>query len=133
MARLTCWMLLAASVLLAGFGCSKTVERQVAVFPVDGQLSVGGQPAVGAVVTFHAQNADASSQPITAKVRDDGHFVAVQPDGANGLPEGEFSLTAIWLEGEKDRLAGKYSDPAQPLSKITVKPGINLLPPIRLP
>jgi len=131
--RLAFKLMLILTGALAPVGCSESTERQVAVFPVDGQLVVGGKPAIGAVVTFHPAASDSVGKESTAVVRADGHFVATQPDGANGLPEGDYALTVIWPEGENDHLNGKYGDPTSPISRITVKPGVNLLPPVRLP
>jgi hypothetical protein len=115
-------------------GCSKSNDRAVAVYPVDGQLFVGGQPAVEAVVVFHPTVSEANAVVVTAEVGLNGHFIATQPDGAAGLPEGDYRLTATWPDGDgdTDRFNGKYSDPEQPLMEISVKPTINLLPPIRL-
>ena len=113
-------------------GCSNSIARQVPVYPVDGQLYVDGKPAVGALVTFHPTGGNATPSKEVV-VRADGHFVATQPDGAVGLPEGTYSLTATWPESGTDRLAGKYADKASPLAQVTVTSGINLIPPIKLP
>lgn len=124
-------VVVACAVMFAG--CSGSIERTVAVYPVDGQLVVGGQAPSGAVVTFHPAVPGESSASLIAVVRADGHFVAKQPDGAVGLPEGNYKLTVTWPEQDKDRFNGKYADPATPIAEITVKPSINLLPPIKLP
>lgn len=123
---------LALLCLLIIHGCSKSDNRAVAVYPVDGQLLVGGQPAVEAVVAFHPTLSDGNAVVVTAEVGVNGHFIATQPDGAAGLPEGDYKLTATWPDGELDRFNGMYSDPEKPLMEISVKPTINLLPPIRL-
>lgn len=114
------------------YGCSKYPDRAVAVYPVDGQLLVGNKPAVDAVIAFHSKTTKGDSATLTAKVGLDGHFVATQPDGAAGLPEGVYRLTATWPDDDRDRLDGKYSSPAKPILEITVKPTVNLLPPINL-
>lgn len=112
-------------------GCSSSVTVQPPVFPVDGRLFVGGKPAAGAVVTFHPQGGETPA--IDAVVRDDGRFVPTRSDGAVGMPEGAYVLTVSWPPGKDDRLGGKYSDPGRPVTTLTVKPGVNLLPPISLP
>jgi hypothetical protein len=112
--------------------CSQPESRQnaVPVYPVEGKLFVGGKPAAGAVVMFHSGG---DGPKHSTKVRDDGRFVPTQTDGAVGLPEGSYSLTVTWQENEKDRFQGKYADPAKPAAKLTVRSGVNLIPPIRLP
>ena len=127
---MTILMVMLASSFLSG--CSRSNARQVPVFPVDGQLFVDGKPAVGALITFHGTDANATPAR-EAVVRPDGHFVALQPDGAIGLPEGTYSLTATWPEGDTDRLAGKYADKAKPIAQVTVTSGINFIPAIKLP
>lgn len=113
-------------------GCTQNSNRTVAVYPVDGQLIFRGKPAVDAIVAFHPTVTDGSSVTTTAEVDFNGHFVVAQPDGAVGLPEGVYKLTATWPDDDRDRFNGKYADPAKPLLEISVKPGINLLPPINL-
>jgi hypothetical protein len=113
-------------------GCGDSVPAREVVFPVGGQLKIQKAPAVGAVVTFHRMIDGSPEKSIEAVVLADGQFRAVQPDGANGLPEGEYLLTAH-LPGETgDQWGGRYSDPSKPLSRITVKPTVNLIPPIQL-
>lgn len=113
-------------------GCSKSESRPnaVPVYPVDGQLLVGGKPAKGALMTFHHSG---TPTIFTATVRDDGRFAPAQTDGAVGLPEGDYGVTVTWSEGGADRFAGKYGDPSMPVAKFTVRPSVNLIPPIKLP
>lgn len=117
-------------------GCSEEeVRPPVAVFPVDGQLLFQNKPARGAVITFHSLAAvDKDGQKTwLATVKDDGHFVPKQADGAIGLPAGEYVLTAEWkLQPSGDQLNGKYASPENPLTRITVMESINFLPPINL-
>ncbi len=118
--------------LLGLTGCGQEPDRRFAVFPVDGQLLVDGQPAVGAVVTFHPQGSELIDVVTTATVRDDGHFVPSQADGAVGLPEGPYKLTVVWDDGGSDRFKGRYANPDQPIGEVDVQPSINLLAPIKL-
>lgn len=129
--RVRSWVLVIAA--LAAVGCSKPAERKLAVYPVDGQFHVAGKPAVGVVVTFHPKLGESVTATTTATVRPDGHFVVTQPDGAIGLPEGTYRITAIWLDGDQDRLGGKYTDPVKAFPEVTVRPTINLLPLINVP
>ena len=124
------WILFLLSVSL--FGCQSGAERAVAVFPVDGQLLHLGQPARGAVIAFFEADNE-SSKPISeAVVKDDGHFVPVQADGAIGLPAGRYILTAVWDQAGTDRFGGKYASRDSPLTTIQVRESINFLPPIKL-
>lgn len=131
----TQWRGCQAILLLASLthvGCSSPESRPdpVPVFPVEGRLSVGKRPAVGAIVIFHPSKGGTN---FTATVWQDGRFVPKQSDGAVGLPEGDYSLTVTWMENESDRLVGKYGDPARPIATVSVKPGINFVPPVELP
>ncbi|MFO1004233.1 MAG: hypothetical protein U0936_28270 [Planctomycetaceae bacterium] len=78
----------------------------------------------GAVITFHSlATADYEGQKMwLATVKDDGHFVLKQPDGAIGLPAHEYTLMAEWkVEPSGDQFNGKYASPETPLTKITVR------------
>jgi len=37
------------------------------------------------------------------------------------------------MENKSDLFAGKYADPASPIATVSVKPGINFVPPVELP
>jgi len=124
---------MALACLIFALGCSRPVNRQVAVYPVDGQLMVGGQPAVGAVVTFYPVDAADGRVIITAAVQSDGRFMPTQPDGAVGLAEGSYRLTATWPETDHDRFDSQFADPSKPIAVIEVKSTVNLLSPINLP
>jgi hypothetical protein len=119
-------------VACCSLGCSRPDSRPnaVPVYPVEGKLFVAGKPAVGAEVSFHPSGDGAI---VTARVHPDGRFVPSQSDGAVGLAEGEYTITAKWVESGADRFAGKHADLARPLSQVDVRQGINLIPPIQLP
>ncbi len=131
-----CLTVVGLLLLCPAAGCSEEEMRPpVAVFPVDGQLLFQNKPAKGAVITFHSTLADDKEGQKTwlATVKDDGHFVPKQADGAIGLPAGEYVLTAEWkVEPSGDQLNGKYASPDTPLTRITVMESINFLPPINI-
>ena len=120
------WIMLALVSFAIPSGCSRQEMQTVAVFPVDGQLLIAGKPAVGAVVSFLPTGGAAPRTPIEAVVREDGHFAPTQPDGAIGLPEGEYALSL--------RRAAAANPPAQEeaLGSVTVKRGVNFMQPLRL-
>ncbi|WP_165223844.1 carboxypeptidase-like regulatory domain-containing protein [Aquisphaera insulae] len=122
--------LLLGALVVSGCWASSSRPDPVPVYPIDGRLFVGKKPAAGAVISFHP--ADGGSM-VTATVHSDGRFAPAQADGALGLPEGAYTLTATWPDGEADRFGGRYADPSHPISKLTVRPGVNLIPPIKLP
>jgi hypothetical protein len=111
-------------------GCSRTEVRTVAVFPVDGQLLIAGKPAVGAVVTFQSTADGGTRSPVAAVVREDGHFAPTQSDGAIGLPEGEYALSL--RRSSSTPPSATPSTTEETIGSITVKHGVNLIPPIRL-
>jgi hypothetical protein len=101
--------------LLAGCGQPKGGDR-VEVFPVTGEVFVDGNPAVGATVNLHKDNAPV---PSTATVDATGKFVIATYGQADGAPKGTYKLTVIWpapegisgrLDGP-DRLKERYADP----------------------
>ena len=119
-------------VAFTSLGCSRSSSRPDArpVYPVEGYLFVAGKPAIGALVALHP---DGEGPLVTASVHPDGRFVPVQADGAIGLTEGSYALTATWHQENTDRLGNKHSDPSKPLTRFTVQRGFNRIPPIQLP
>ena len=120
-----------ASGWVAVVGCARPVARTVPVFPVDGELFVGGKPAIGAEVTFVPEGEGPGAKGATVKVRVDGHFVPTQPDGAIGLPEGDYALTVRWPDGQGP-LGSTASGSSMSIGRCSVKPGVNLIPPISM-
>jgi hypothetical protein len=102
--------------------------------PVRGELYVGEEPAAGAMVILHPANGfqqgDWPGGLPHAKVDDDGSFQFSSPPLGEGVPLGEYKLTAIWEvpapgsdpddpEPERiDRLEGRWANPDS--SEITV-------------
>jgi hypothetical protein len=128
--------LLAVLSLWPAAGCS----GKKAVVPVQGQvMSRSRGPAVGALVVFHpisGQAAVGAAKP-TAAVKEGGSFRPTTFEPEDGLPEGDYAVTIIWLEegkpsalGDreeraipKDRLKGRYGDPNNPRFTARVEKG----------
>lgn len=120
---------------LAVCGCQDATPRPFSVFPVDGQFLIQDKPAPLTVLKFHRLDSEeASSQKSwNALVKDDGHFVPVQADGAIGLPSGKYALTIDWLDlSEHEEFEGQFTTVDKPLATLTVQEGINFIPPINL-
>jgi hypothetical protein len=123
-----------------------TDDQQVAVFPVTGQVLHRGQPAAGAIVSFHPTAAELKSAGlvISGRTGADGSYQLMTYEEGDGAPAGEYQVSIIWRaapagnDGDEvdrsgaDRLAGKYQDPA--LSGLTaeVEEADNRLPPFNL-
>lgn len=124
--------------LLSSFtfsGCKEADVRPYSVFPVDGQFLIHDKPASLTVLTFHRLDSegDYPQKRWSVVVKDDGHFVPVQSDGAIGLPSGKYALTIDWLDlSEHQEFEGQFSTVDKPLTTITVQEGINFIPPINL-
>jgi hypothetical protein len=109
--------------------------------PVRGQVFVRNQPASGALVILHPTAVGAAR--VLAKVQADGSFSVYTRSANDGAAPGEYAVTLVWLvkqranefgdEDEVDALAGRYANPAQPVTRVTVVVGPNEIPPIRLP
>ncbi|MBP3954423.1 hypothetical protein J8F10_03850 [Gemmata sp. G18] len=116
-------------------GCGPGEPPRVAVYPVRGELFVGGKPAAGAVIVFHPTGDPAAPRP-RATVAADGAFRPQFRDDTEGIPAGEYVLTVTWREApigmSPDRLKGKHADPARPVARVTVGPGESVIPAIRL-
>jgi hypothetical protein len=127
------WLAVAAA---AAAGCGDPAPVRVAVHPVRGQLFVDGKPADGAYVVFTAAGPPVDGRRPAALVGPGGTFRPNFYDVGDGAPEGEYALTVYWpvsgMGMAPDRLKGRYADPAKPVARVTVKPGDNLIDPIRL-
>lgn len=123
--------------LLTITACTQKPPDHPPVQPVQGKLLVKGEPAFGAVISFHpVGNTDATAIKPQASVEEDGTFRPNSFGLRDGAPAGEYALTVFWPGGRgpigPDRLKGRYSDPNRPVMKVTIKDGDNVLEPIRL-
>lgn len=105
--------------------------------PVTGTVKVNGKPAGGVYIVLHpiAATADQPQGGSAGRSSDDGSFSLRVP------APGEYAVTAFWptivvepeetIEGP-DQFQGKHRDPANPISKVAIQDGDNVLPPIEL-
>jgi hypothetical protein len=122
-------------VLLAG--CRDGKLDRPATFPVRGQVHFQGKPATGARVQLTA--ADGSKWCPHGEVAVDGSFQLTTFRSNDGAPAGSYALTLTWpappppgREEGLDRFKGRYADPKQPLRRVQVREGGNVLEPIEL-
>jgi 5-hydroxyisourate hydrolase-like protein (transthyretin family) len=131
-------LLAAAAVVAANLvGCGSGSSR-LPTYPVHGEISCGGKPAVGVgVYLLRADGKTVPEMPMNprAVTGPDGRFAFTTYDKDDGAPEGEYVVTLHWAapkrESTEDRLRGMFEK-----NKITasVKPSNdNVLPPIKLP
>jgi hypothetical protein len=131
-------MFVASCVLFAS--CSRS--DRVAVSPVRGQVfAASNEPAAGALVVFHPVEADAEPtlRPV-AYVDEEGNFELTTYEQGDGAPLGEYAITVEWREKPatpfsadkegKDRLRGKYANPAASKLRFTVDGGAEHVVPV---
>ncbi len=133
---------LLASLFVAAAGCQKAPPPGPKVAPVSGQISVNGEKAIGAHVTFHRVG-ETNPKAITpyAVVEGDGWFRPSTIDSFDGALPGDYVVTVTWptirVEGGEeiegpDRLQGRYATREHPAAKVTVVDGENEYPPFEL-
>ena len=146
--------LFAAVVALTFAGCGDSSG----LVPVSGRVLYKGQPAVGARLHLHRQDAPATEPrgPIPSGfVDEDGHFDLTTGDLGRGVPAGRYVVLVAWPEeagatrpglkgrpgfepGSKlnrtplDRLKGRYLDLTTSGLVAEVKPDTRELPPFEL-
>jgi len=88
------------------------------------------------MVAFHPLAGSASTQLLpVATSSQDGSFLLTTYTIGDGAPTGEYAVTIVWPESltgrrmhlwrDRDRLGGRYADPAQTPLRIAVHPGKN--------
>jgi len=118
---------LAAALRLAG--CGSTDAARANLVPTTGHVSLNGKPASGAILVFHpADNAKANLPP-RARVGSDGRFTVQTSEVADGLPEGDYTVTIDWRTGGDEEtatggsslIASKYARRETTDVKVTVR------------
>lgn len=136
------WIVSAAMALFVT-GCGGSAVKCV---PVQGQVTVKGKPAAGAVVVFHPMNAVGDLEKLRpyATVDEQGNFSVSCNTPGDGAPPGEYRVTIAWEVGAAksadpesaefvpDRLNGKYSKPETSGLTATINATSNQLPPFAL-
>jgi hypothetical protein len=149
------WLFLASAIGAGGCG------SPAGLVPVSGKVLYRGEPAAGAVVYFHREDAPrAANQPIpTGIAEDDGRFYLTSDGLGDGCPPGKYAVLVEWkgkpnpqdapakpVRGKAkaipinrrstrngvDRLSGRYLDIAKPRLHAEVSPGTNDIPPFEL-
>ena len=132
-------------VALAVPGCGRPAADTPKVEPVSGAVFVSGNPAAGAVVTFHpVVPAGGNKYRPHAVVQPDGTFRLTTYTTDDGAAAGEYAVTLYWPEKDdpdaeargvvaKDRLQSRYRTPDRPYRRVTVRDGANELESFRLP
>ena len=127
-------------------GCGQGGVSKDTVYPAGGKVLVRGTPAEGARITFYpvAEGANRPGMAIPSGDVDAAgvyHLQSYLP--GDGAPAGEYRVAVSWLEAlsaganpeqvsRKDRLAGKYSDPAKSKLTAKVEKGGGEIPPFEL-
>lgn len=133
--RLPAHLLLLPFVALL-FGC-RGGEQRPEVYPVEGRLTVSGQPAEGALLSLHpvgGENFDQRGSRPWATVEADGSFAVSTYGEGDGAPAGEYAVSVVWLENPNsaspaDKLDGRFANPQQSQWRVHVQEGENVLEP----
>jgi hypothetical protein len=139
--------LLGATLIIAGLcvslaGCGSKHDNRVAVHPVEGKVLVAGKPAVDAVITLYAADAELARVRPHARVEADGSFHLSTFKTRDGAPVGDFAVTVVWpgprLKGQgddedgPDRLMRRYADSKRPAATVHIAADTKELSPIDL-
>jgi len=129
--------------LLACAACADGFNR------VTGKVTYKGEPVKGAVVVLVPAGAGAQSQRPSGTTGEDGSY-SLTTGKLQGAAAGEYQVTITWnefvpkkgkrlkvsMDGDdeeiRDRLKGRYANPAASGLKATIKNGSNTLPPFDL-
>jgi hypothetical protein len=120
-----------ALAILATLGCGSgggPAADRVPVFPVQGSITLKGQPMPGAVITLHPKSPNEKAPSPRGEINKDGVLKISTYNGGDGAPAGEYTVTVYWnklIKRGPDLVAGpnvvppKYSKPTS--SDLVVK------------
>lgn len=135
------WLAGAVGVLLVGCGPQAPPAQ-----PTTGLVRVDGQPTAGVELVFLANDPPAPELLVPTPrgfSEANGSLVISTYAGGDGLPAGEYRVTAVLMDQRpdgvdpeefesKDRLGGSYADPDQSGLTATIVAGNNELPTFEL-
>jgi hypothetical protein len=137
----SCTLLLTMS-LTAAIGCGSSRDDRVAVYPVEGAISFGGQSLEGAFVVLHPEDVeDPRALPARGYVDHAGKFTLTTYEAGDGAAEGEYRVTVVHtplVQRDGDVAAGpnvlpaKYATPRETSLRVRVAAGPNSLPALEL-
>lgn len=121
-------------------GCGSNTESGPPKYPVSGKVTYNGQPISGARVTLYRlplNTTDPNAVHPNARVQPDGTFRVSTDGDADGATAGEYAITVKWSGGDgrwpgPDLLKDRFTDAKKPVTKVTVGPGENVIPEIKL-
>lgn len=131
--------ILGALALVVAVGCSAGESRRQ-TNPASGSLKLQGKAAPGATLVFHPTSAWGKDEPKPrATVKPDGSFEVTTYEGADGAPEGNYTVTVEWFVPNKpddgnvtNRAPAKYGKAQSSPLKATISKGPNTLPAFEL-
>ncbi len=138
------WCGIVFAFLVAMAGCG---DGKIARYPVHGSVNVDGQPAEGVMLIFCpvAGSEELQKTRPTGATGPDGKFELTTLGDNDGAPAGEYKVIAQWLgklgkdkfgrtivEGDVDKLKGRYMNLEKSELKATVNKGATDLPPFEL-
>ena len=122
--------------LLCLVACAGCGDGKLARYPVHGIVNIDGKPAEGVMVIFCPVGGSDEVQKVrpTGVTGKDGKFELTTLTNNDGAPAGDYKIIAQWLgkmgtdkfgrpavEGETDKLKGKYMNLEKSELKATVK------------
>lgn len=121
-------------------GCGGPEETRPEVHPVQGSITINGQPPEGAMLVFHPADEadfDARGTRPRATVQSDGQFSITTYQEGDGIPTGTYDVAVLWFDdpdasNPHDKLGGRYASPDRADIQITVNEDLTELPPIEI-
>lgn len=126
--------LVAGAMLLWLAGCGGPGIDKKPTFPVTGSITVDGNvPDSPIQIECHPQDGFDVERPTVSRTESDldGKFTISTYESGDGVPPGNYVVTFAWQEfnimsreySGKDKLNGRYSDPAKSTITLTVEDG----------